>query len=546
MKCFLSLIYLTIFPFIAFSQISTGKQIDMGGAGWDIYTAAVYDEETGESYHFGGSASPPFTGNKTAERFGNSLVGSYDYWLCKLDKDGNKLWDKSYGGSRSETACQILLYENSLYLFGYSNSPFSGNKTAPKLDTTITHYGGDIWIVKVDLDGNKIWDKTYGGPAGSGVFDAVITSTGSFMLAGSTSTSASGDVADSNLFGFSNGWLVNLDTDGNIIWERTLQTNSGSGFWGIIEDEDGNFVTVSSTMAGVAGDKTVENISNRSDLWVVKFDPQGNVLNQNVFGSEDSESITKIYHRNNYYYLTTSTGGDATGTKDSDKIGNIDLWLLKLDKDLNLVWQKSMGGTGFTGYRGTNRMMFYGEDNIVISTSTEAGTGMGNWGQTTGYGEHDYLIFSLKDEGDFNWALQLGGSGQDYSHDFYVDSEGQIVLCGQSNSPVSGAKESTRLGAYNFNFWPVWLDTPVFTEEIEEPENLVTLYPNPAVHALHFEAGSDYKGYQIISLSGAVVNAGRVEQGQNTIDVTALPAGMYVIKLEGEGISFTKKWVKGR
>src|SRR5204862_5024756 len=101
----------------------------------------------------GGCSSSGPSGNKTSAWYGQN-----DYWVLRLDKDGNKLWENTYGAAGDERISKILILTNGdILLAGYSSSGTNSIKTAPNRGSY------DYWLVKIDPNGNKIWDKTYGG-----------------------------------------------------------------------------------------------------------------------------------------------------------------------------------------------------------------------------------------------------------------------------------------------------------------------------------------------------------------------------------------------
>jgi len=101
----------------------------------------------------GGDSGSRQEGNKESVNY-----GGWDYWLIYLDSSGTKLWERTYGGSDYEhlkdvTACD----DGGFVLCGFSSSPPSGVKTSP-------NYGfSHVWVVRIDQNGNQLWDGSYGG-----------------------------------------------------------------------------------------------------------------------------------------------------------------------------------------------------------------------------------------------------------------------------------------------------------------------------------------------------------------------------------------------
>ena len=87
----------------------------------------------------------------------NRQVMEKSYWVVKIDTLGNKLWDKRFGGSDRDLGHSILTNDGNYILAGQSLSTSEGDKSG------ISRGGYDYWIVKIDENGSKIWDKTLGG-----------------------------------------------------------------------------------------------------------------------------------------------------------------------------------------------------------------------------------------------------------------------------------------------------------------------------------------------------------------------------------------------
>ena len=142
--------------------------------------------------------------------------GENDYWIVKIDARLNRLWDKTFGGDRNEDLYSVVLSHDGGYLLGgASESDSSGEKTAPNKGL------GDYWILKVDSQGNKLWDKTFGGDGREVLFSMLATEDGGYLLAGMSESNISGDKSASSK-GAADYWVVKIDSQGNKIWDKTF------------------------------------------------------------------------------------------------------------------------------------------------------------------------------------------------------------------------------------------------------------------------------------------------------------------------------------
>src|ERR1043166_7905799 len=125
-------------------------------------------------------------------------------WLVKIDPDGNMLWDKSYGGDGSDYLYSAIPATNGgLLLGGGSEFHSSGNKASQP-------FGGfDYWLVKVDSDGNKLWDQTFGGAADEYIYGLRMDTNGAYLLAGHSDSNISGNKTTAP-FGSPDFWLLSV------------------------------------------------------------------------------------------------------------------------------------------------------------------------------------------------------------------------------------------------------------------------------------------------------------------------------------------------
>lgn len=148
--------------------------------------------------------------------------GSFDFWIVKTDFNGNKIWDKSYGGSSPDQ------------LFALSSKPgqgylLAGQTASTDGDVTDGNNGqSDALILKIDAHGNKIWDKTYGSSK-SDNFTEIIPTKGGFILAGYT-WGSDGDVTDGNN-GLGDYWIVKTDLQGNKKLDKTYGSSEADTPW---------------------------------------------------------------------------------------------------------------------------------------------------------------------------------------------------------------------------------------------------------------------------------------------------------------------------
>jgi hypothetical protein len=231
--------------------------------------------------------------------------GQYDLWLIKLDANGNKLWQKTYGGTGIDVKGTIAPTTDGGYLLtGYTNSSDG--------DITAGPGGGDLVVFKLDASGNKIWNKIYGGSKWESVASIIATKDGGSIIVGSTDSN-DGDVSG-NHSSDEDMWVLKLDNNGQKTWQATLGSTDWENGYSITQMTDGSYMALGFTygndgdVAGNHGDK---------DYWVVKLSNTGKKLWQRPFGGPDSDWPNAVTATSDSGFvvagLAKGDGGDVTG-----------------------------------------------------------------------------------------------------------------------------------------------------------------------------------------------------------------------------------------
>jgi len=268
--------------------------------------------------------------------------GKNDFWVIKLNDKGDMQWEKSFGGSEDDIPYSVAVHPSGdIYVLGFSNSPVSGNKTA-------AHHGSnDYWLVKLDRDGNKIWDKSFGGAGDERLYYGALSvmSDGNLLLGGSSSSNA-GMMKSTGNFGGMDFWILKINQNGDILWEKTYGGNEEDQVQEIIEATNGDILIGGGTRSAPSGNKT-SNFNGLIDYWLVRLDPFGNLIWEKSFGGSGLEVISGMVENSaGNIMIGGLSDSPAEGTKTKPNLGEYDYWLIFLDKNGNEIWQEVYGWTG--------------------------------------------------------------------------------------------------------------------------------------------------------------------------------------------------------
>lgn len=319
-----------------------------GGNGWDRLWAVINTSDGG--YLLGGE-SDSNAGDGNDEKSEDSM-GGLDYWIVKIDDQGNYEWDETIGGTGQDTLFGLAETNDGYILAGFSGSQPSGDKTAP-------NYGNaDYWIVKIDKnDRTVLWDKTFGGNARDQLFSMKMAHDNGIILGGSSSsdptlTASSGGNKLSPFYGLNDMWLVKLDQNGDLQWEQTYGGDGEETIQNILLTSDGGYLLTgqSSSTPDPSTTKLSPNFGHW-DYYVVKVDGQGNLEWENTFGGEGTDLAYSAIENGIGNYLicgvSGSMPGSGGGNKTSPLIGNTanDFWMVYLTPDgQEVIWDMSFGG----------------------------------------------------------------------------------------------------------------------------------------------------------------------------------------------------------
>ena len=339
--------------------------------------------------------------------------GQIDMWVVKIDNLGNIEWQKCLGGSEYDYATSIQQTIDGGYIVaGYSKSNDG--------DVTGNHGNQDFWVVKIDNLGNIEWQKCLGGSSGEVANSIQETTDQGFIVAGSTSSN-DGDVTGNH--GSSDSWVVKLDNLGNIEWQKCLGGSGNDVARSIDETTDGGYIIAGAT---ISNDGDVSGNHGSMDYWVVKIDSQGNIEWQKCLGGSQFDNAKSIQQTIDGGYIVAgyseSNDGDVSGNH-----GGIDMWVVKLDNFGNIEWQECLGGS-VEDIANSIQETIDGGFIVAGESSSNDGNVSGN------HGNEDSWVVKLDSLGTIEWQKCLGGSSEDIANSIQETSISSYVLVGKTLS----------------------------------------------------------------------------------------------------------------
>jgi hypothetical protein len=397
-------------------------------------------------YLLGGTSSSDIGYEKSQD-----AIGQGDYWVVKIDSIGNKLWDKRFGGYDIDIITSMIEVEGGSFLLaGHSKSPISsqGGKTAPHLGFH------DYFIIKIDGNGNRIWDKSFGGN-GDDVLSSIISINNGkdFILAGSTTTSNNLDVTQPT-FGNNDFWIIKIDSSGNKKWNKRFGGSGDDYLKKIITTNDNNFLLVGSSYSPISGNKSTLN-KGLNDFWVIKIDTSGNKIWDKTFGGSTTDILVDVVKNNDGSFVlagtTNSTDGDVTEPKKVFAATSKDYWILKIDALGNKIWDKR-----FSSGEGSSDDYLRVISNISGIGYVIAGVSNGEKGaDKSGDGiishSDDFWVLGLDESGTKVWDRSFGGEGEEILSNIIFSKDGSFLMTGSTNAKI--CQDITEICRGQYDFW---------------------------------------------------------------------------------------------
>lgn len=271
------------------------------------------------------------TGSGDGDVVGFHGGNGFDNWMFKIDAAGTVEWSRAIGGSAHDGGGHMVRMADGGILVNFS---FTGSNDG---DVTNHHGEGDCLLVKLNSSGVVQWTRAIGGSLAESGSDAVELSNGDIMLLGTTASS-DGDITTNH--GESDVLLARLNSSGDLLWTRTYGGALYDAGLNIVAATDGGFV-LGCTSASNDGDVLGNHGAN--DAWLVKVDANGALLWQRSIGGSSGEIASMVQDTGGgslFWGSTTSNDGDVEGSH-----GGVEFWLAKLSTEGDLRWQRCLGGS---------------------------------------------------------------------------------------------------------------------------------------------------------------------------------------------------------
>ncbi|MDM1045943.1 T9SS type A sorting domain-containing protein [Myroides sp. 1354] len=294
------------------------------------------------------------------------------------------------------------------------------------------------------------WEQTLGSTHAEYLFDVLPTADYGFLLAGSSLSNEGGDIKAKRR-GNIDAWLWKMKEDGTQEWQYRLGGDGNDYLHSICHTPDGGFLLGITSTSGKSGDKTEVN-KGKEDLWLVKLNAAKTIEWQKSYGGIGTEEVVKVIAlKGGDYAVLANSNSVVSGDKTQAYYGGMDLWILRLNAQGSIVWQKSYGGeykdTGVDIIETADRGLLIGAQSNSPRSHSKTAESLGGM---------DYWLIKLSASEKEEWQKTYGGQQEDELREVQQLTDGSYALFGMSNSDVSGTKTSKQES--NLDYWLIKTD----------------------------------------------------------------------------------------
>ena len=516
-----------------------------GGIDYDGGSAIAIDD-AGNSYVTG-----IFRDTATFGSYSLTSSGHGDIFVAKMDDSGNWLWVAQAGGTDLDFGIAIVIDSSgNSYVVGV----FEGTATFGSC-SIISNGDLDIFVAKMDESGNWQWAIQAGGTQHDYGTAIVIDDAGNSYVTGYFVDTATFGPYSLTSSGWDDIFVAKINEDGNWLWVNQAGGDGWDGGSGIIMDDSCN-----SYVTGYFGDTATFGpysltSSGYSDIFVAKIDEDGNWLWAAQAGGSNYDeygyAIAVDDVGNNYViggFFETVTFGSYSLTSS----GHIDIFVAKIDALGNWQWVTQAGGTDYDYGRaiaiddaGNSYVTGYFDDTATFGSYS-----------LTSSGDADIFVAKIDTLGNWQWAIQAGGSEWDYGYAIKIDDARNCYVTGSFRSTATfGSYSLTSSGG--FDIFVAKLNSSVFAEnEISPTINSLSNYPNPfnPKTTINYQLPADseveliiynIKGQKVRTLVNEMLPAGEhsaLWNGRDSND-KRVSSGIYFYKMKAGDFQKVRKMI---
>ncbi len=372
--------------------------------------------------------------------------------------------------------------------------------------------GSDIWIIRLNEFGDELWQETLGSASDEEARSVIQTTDLSFFVAGNIQNSSKG-------YGSKDILIVKLDKDGKELYQSILGGKGLDEIEKMIPTKDGGALLGIYSRSSIGGSKKTENLGE-GDYYIIKINKEGKVEWEKNFGGKSDDHIRTLALTSTGYLIGGESRSERSGNKTVGIEEGTDLWLISLNERGEELWQKS--------YNFGNRDILMG-NSVLHSADKKSSKGILLGGYTQAEGkiqtnDETFWMLYLDQDGNEKWRKHVKGESrkrEERLSDIKLNRDGSIILAGTS---------AEELGKENWKI--VKLGDKQLDQLIEKQD--IKMYPNPVSDYAYVEIGFDFNNADILlyDMGGRQLQSLKTKNKVTKINTQNLIQGAYLVTIK--------------
>ncbi|WP_213280145.1 T9SS type A sorting domain-containing protein [Chryseobacterium indologenes] len=470
---------------------------------------------------------------------GSKQNNGYDFHLIKLNQQGEEVWEKYFSGQNHDYLSATVTTQDGGFLL--AGTSYSGKGLDKKDDSK---GGSDIWLIRINEFGDELWQKTLGSSSDEEARAVIQTTDLGFFVAGSFVSAQNSKMKG---YGSKDVLITRIDKNGKELSqlilggkgldevEKMIPTRDGGALLGIYSrssevrvsgSEKGSEIRDAGSVSDVKNPNPVSRTPKQTenfgegDYWIVKLDKNGKVEWEKNFGGKGDDHIRTLALTSTGFIIGGESRSERSGNKTAGLEEGTDLWLISLNERGDEQWQKS--------YNFKNRDVLMGMS-VLHSADDKSSKGILLGGYTQAEGriqtnDETFWMLYLDQNGNEQWRKHVKGESskkEERLSDLKLNRDGSIVLAGTS---------AEELGKENWKI--VKLGDKQVDQLIEKYD--IKIYPNPVSDYAYVEMGFDFKEADILlyDMSGRQLQSLKTKNRVTKINTRALVQGAYLVTIK--------------
>jgi hypothetical protein len=323
----------------------------------------------------------------TTESYG---AGEADVYFITIDSEGDTIWTRTYGGPLDDSGHALKETDDGFYISVGSTESFGAG-------------GSDVYLVKINSDGDSIWARTYGGEFSDWGESVIQTKDGNYLIAGGTESFGAGEA---------DVYLLKVDPNGDTIWTRTYGGNKWDEGYDVAETRDGGYIIAGWTKTYGEGG---------FDVYLVKTDCNGVACWAKTFGGQQwdwAKAVVQIYDGG--YVVAGGTGSCGAGL--------YDIYMMRTDSTGEGIWTKPIGG-------------IYNDSGHSLVVTPDGGYLIVGETESYGTGKIDIYLLRTDSNGATLWEMPYGGTQEEAGYSVVTTDDGGFIVAGYTETSTAGMSD---------------------------------------------------------------------------------------------------------